>query len=344
MARYGILTSGGDCPGLNAVIRGIVLDSDSGHADFDYVGFRDGFWGLVYGETITLDRQAVRGISKEGGTILGTSRFGPYTEPDGGPENIKKTLERIGVDGVIAIGGDGTMAAAARLFGDGIPTVGVPKTIDNDLAATDYTFGFNTAVEIATEAVDRLRTTGNSHKRCMVLEVMGRHAGWIALYSGMAGGAHAILIPESPESLDQVCDWVTSVRDRGRAPMVVVAEGFTFPDMEEAHSHKGLDGFNRPRLGGIGEILAPLIEEKTGIETRATVLGHIQRGGVPSAWDRVLGTRFGFGVPELIADGGWGQMLALRGTDIVRVPFAEAVGHTKNVPLDLYGEARAAFG
>jgi len=178
----------------------------------------------------------------------------------------------------------------------------------------------------------------------MVLEVMGRHAGWIAMYSGLAGGAHAILIPESPESVDQICAWVTSVRDRGRAPMVVVAEGFTFPGMEEAHSHKGLDGFNRPRLGGIGEILAPIIEERTGIETRATVLGHIQRGGVPSAWDRVLGTRFGFAVPELIADGGWGQMLALRGTDIVRVPFADAVGHTKTVPLDFYGEARAVFG
>ncbi|MFT4200864.1 ATP-dependent 6-phosphofructokinase [Gordonia sp. (in: high G+C Gram-positive bacteria)] len=344
MARFGILTSGGDCPGLNAVIRAIVIDAESVHNDYEYVGFKDGFWGLVYGETIPLDRNTVRGISKEGGTILGTSRFGPYTEPDGGPENIKKTLERIGVDGVISIGGDGTMAASARLFSDGIPTVGVPKTIDNDLAATDYTFGFNTAVEISTEAVDRLRTTGNSHKRCMVLEVMGRHAGWIALYSGLAGGAHAILIPEAPESLEQVCAWVTSVRDRGRSPMVVVAEGFTLPEMTEAHSHKGLDGFNRPRLGGIGEILAPLIEEKTGIETRATVLGHIQRGGVPSAWDRVLGTRFGFAVPELIADGGWGQMLALHGTKIVRVPFEDAVGHTKNVPLDLYNEARAAFG
>lgn len=343
MARYGILTSGGDCPGLNAVIRGIVLDNNSGN-DYEYVGFRDGFWGLVYGEVIDLNRSAVRGISKEGGTILGTSRFGPYTEPDGGPDNIKKVLDRLDLDGVISIGGDGTMAATARLYADGIPAIGVPKTIDNDLEATDYTFGFNTAVEIATEAGDRLRTTGNSHKRCMVLEVMGRHAGWIALYSGLASGAHAILIPEEPESLDQVCAWVTSVRDRGRAPLVVVAEGFTFPEMAEAHSHKGLDGFNRPRLGGIGEILAPLIEEQTGIETRSTVLGHIQRGGVPSAWDRVLGTRFGFAVPELIAAGGWGQMLALRGTDIVPVPFSAAVGHTKNVPLSMYHEARAVFG
>ncbi|MFM9376674.1 6-phosphofructokinase [Gordonia sp. VNK21] len=342
MTRYGILTSGGDCPGLNAVIRGIVLDREA--EQHEYVGFLDGFKGLVYGDVMTLDRSVVRGIAKEGGTILRTSRFGPYSEPDGGPENIKKVLDRLGVEGVVCIGGDGTMAAANRLYEDGIPTVGVPKTIDNDLEATDYTFGFNTAVEIATEAVDRLRTTGNSHSRCMVLEVMGRHAGWIALYAGLAGGAHAILIPEAPESIEQVCAWVESVRDRGRAPMVVVAEGFTLPDMTEAYSDKGLDGFNRPRLGGIGEILAPIIEERTGIETRATVLGHIQRGGVPSAWDRVLGTRFGFAVPEMLDDGCWGQMLALRGMDIVRVPFADAVGHTKNVSMDLYREARGAFG
>ena len=343
MARFGILTSGGDCPGLNAVIRGTVLQGTSVH-DHEYVGFRDGFKGLVYGDAMDLDRSVVRGISQQGGTILGTSRFGPYVEPDGGPDNIKASLERLGVDGVIAIGGDGTMAAANRLLEDGIPVVGVPKTIDNDLKATDYTFGFNTAVEIATEAVDRLRTTGNSHKRCMVLEVMGRHAGWIAMYAGVAAGAHAVLIPEQPESLEQICEWVTSVRDRGRSPMVVVAEGFKFPDMDEAHSHKGMDGFNRPRLGGIAEILAPLIEEHTGIETRATVLGHIQRGGVPSAWDRVLGTRFGQAVSDLVADREWGMMVALRGTDIVRVPFSEAVGHTKTVPLDYYAGSRAIFG
>ncbi|MFT3715726.1 MAG: ATP-dependent 6-phosphofructokinase [Gordonia sp. (in: high G+C Gram-positive bacteria)] len=342
MARYGILTAGGDCPGLNAVIRGIVLDGQTEHGD-EYVGYLDGYKGLVYGNVMELDRSTVRGISKEGGTVLGTSRHGPYKEPNG-PDTIKKSMRHLGVDGVIAIGGDGTMAAANRLYEDGIPIIGVPKTIDNDLEATDYTFGFNTAVEIATEAADRLRTTGNSHKRCMVLEVMGRHAGWIALYAGMAAGAHAILIPEQPESLEQICAWVQSVTDRGRAPMVVVAEGFTFPDMDEAYSDKGLDEFGRPRLGGIGEILAPLIQEKTGIETRATVLGYIQRGGVPSAFDRVLGTRLGFAVPDLINDGGWGQMLALRGNDIVRVPFSEAAGKTKNVPLDMYEEARRVFG
>ncbi|GAC79598.1 6-phosphofructokinase [Gordonia malaquae] len=343
MGRFGILTSGGDCPGLNAVIRGTVLQGETLH-DQEFVGYLRGYRGLVYGDVMPLDRSVVRGISSQGGTILGTSRFGPYTEPDGTPDNIKAHMKRLGVDGVIAIGGDGTMAAANRLYEDGIPVVGVPKTIDNDLEATDYTFGFNTAVEIATEAVDRLRTTGNSHKRCMVLEVMGRHAGWIAMYAGTAGGAHAILIPEQPENLDQICEWVQSVRLRGRSPMVVVAEGFTLPDMDEAHSHKGMDGFNRPRLGGIGEILAPLIEEKTGIETRATVLGHIQRGGVPSAWDRVLGTRFGQAVSDMVADQAWGQMVALRGMDIERVPFSEAVGHTKNVPLDQYRGARAIFG
>ncbi|GEE03611.1 ATP-dependent 6-phosphofructokinase [Gordonia spumicola] len=343
MGRFGILTSGGDCPGLNAVIRGTVLQGETLH-DQEFVGYLRGYRGLVYGDVMSLDRGVVRGISSQGGTILGTSRFGPYTEPDGTPDNIKSHMRRLGVDGVIAIGGDGTMAAANRLYEDGIPVVGVPKTIDNDLEATDYTFGFNTAVEIATEAVDRLRTTGNSHKRCMVLEVMGRHAGWIAMFAGTAGGAHAILIPEHPESLEQICEWVRSVQDRGRSPMVVVAEGFTLPDMDEAHSHKGLDGFNRPRLGGIAEILAPLIEEKTGIETRATVLGHIQRGGVPSAWDRVLGTRFGQAVSNMVADGAWGQMVALRGMSVERVPFSEAVGHTKNVPLEQYLGARAIFG
>lgn len=343
MARFGILTSGGDCPGLNAVIRGIVLQGTSVH-DHEYVGFKDGFRGLVYGDVMELDRSVVRGISQQGGTILGTSRFGPYTEPDGGGQNIKEVLRRLEIDAVIAIGGDGTMAASNRLLEEGIPLVGVPKTIDNDLLATDYTFGFNTAVEIATEAVDRLRTTGNSHKRCMVLEVMGRHAGWIAIYAGVAAGAHAILIPEQPESLEQICEWVTSVKDRGRSPMVVVAEGFTLPDMDDAHSHKGVDGFNRPRLGGIADVLAPLIEERTGIETRSTILGYIQRGGVPSAWDRVLGTRFGQAASDLVADGVWGKMVALRGTDIVRVPLADAVGHTKTVPLDYYSGARAIFG
>ncbi|MGC4932899.1 6-phosphofructokinase [Gordonia sp. DT30] len=341
--RFGILTSGGDCPGLNAVIRGAVLKGETVYGQ-EFVGFRDGWYGLVYGDIIDLDRSVVRGLSHEGGTILGTSRFGPYSEPDGGPENIKRVLKNLGIDGVIAIGGEGTASAAKRLYEDGIDIVGVPKTIDNDINATDYTFGFDTAVNIATEAIDRLRTTGNSHKRCMVLEVMGRHAGWIALHSGIAGGAHAILIPEQPESINQICAWVTSVKNRGRSPMVVVAEGFTLPDMGEAHSTKGLDGFNRPRLGGIGEVLAPMIEERTGIETRATVLGHIQRGGTPTSFDRVLATRMGMATADLVADKAWGHMIALRGTEMARITFDEALANPKTVPLDQYQEVRVIFG
>ncbi|MGO2655509.1 MAG: 6-phosphofructokinase [Pseudoclavibacter sp.] len=340
--RIGILTSGGDCPGLNAVIRGAVLKGTEVYGQ-EFVGFLDGWRGMIEGDYITLDRARVRGLAKEGGTILGTSRIGPYRTEAGRPENILRTLAEHGVDAVIAIGGDGTMRAANLLRNDGIPIVGVPKTIDNDLDGTDYSFGFDTAVSIATESIDRLRTTGNAHKRCMVLEVMGRHAGWIALHAGTAGGAHAILIPEQAESLDQICAWVTSVRDRGRSPMVVVAEGFTLPDMDEAFSDKGLDGFGRARLGGIGEVLAPLIEERTGVESRATVLGHIQRGGVPTAFDRVLATRLGIEVVELVARRQWGRMVALRGTDIVSVPFDE-LAETKQVPAERYREVRAIFG
>ncbi len=343
MKRIGILTSGGDCPGLNAVIRGAVLKGTALN-DQEFVGFRDGWWGLVHGETIRLDRKDIRGLAREGGTILGTSRFGPYEGPNGGGANIQKTLDRLGIDSVIAIGGEGTAAASQRLYNEGIHIVGVPKTIDNDLDATDYTFGFDTAVEIATEAIDRLRTTGNSHKRCMVLEVMGRHAGWIALHAGTAGGAHVILIPEHTESLEQICAWVEHVRDRGRAPMVVVAEGFKLPDMDEAFSDKGLDGFHRPRLGGIAEVLAPMIEERTGIETRSTVLGHIQRGGVPTAFDRVLATRLGMAVVDLVKDEGWGNMVALHGTDIARVEFQDALANSKQVPAERYEEMRAIFG
>ncbi|MGZ8176427.1 6-phosphofructokinase [Williamsia sp. SKLECPSW1] len=343
MSRFGILTSGGDCPGLNAVIRGAVLKGETVYGQ-QFFGFRDGWRGLVENDVMPLDRSSVRGLSHEGGTILGTSRVGPYSETHGGIEAVRGTIADLGLDGVIAIGGEGTASASKRLHADGVNIVGVPKTIDNDLGATDYTFGFDTAVEIATEAIDRLRTTGNSHKRCMVLEVMGRHAGWIALYSGIAGGAHAILIPEQPESLDQICAWVTSVKNRGRSPMVVVAEGFRLPDMDSAHSTKGLDGFNRPRLGGIAEVLAPLIESRTGIETRGTVLGHIQRGGSPTGFDRVLATRLGMAVTDMVAERDWGKMVALSGTDIVRVAFDEALANHKTVPADQYQEIRVIFG
>jgi ATP-dependent phosphofructokinase / diphosphate-dependent phosphofructokinase len=249
-----------------------------------------------------------------------------------------------GIDAIIAIGGEGTLAAAKRLTDAGIRIVGVPKTVDNDLDATDYTFGFDTAVQIATEAMDRLRTTGDAHSRCMVAEVMGRHVGWIALHSGMASGAHAILIPEQRTSMEQIANWVTSAASRGRAPLVVVAEGFTLDSMDDPHSERGLDAFGRPRLGGIGELIAPLIEERTGIETRATTLGHIQRGGTPSAFDRVLATRLGMAAVNAVTNGDWGRMVALRSTEIVTVPFAEALGTLKTVPQSRYDEAAMLFG
>jgi len=340
--KIGILTSGGDCPGLNAVIRGAVLKGIAVHGQ-EFVGYRDGWRGVVEGDIIDLPRTMVRGISKQGGTILGTSRTNPF-EHGGGPEVIKRQMDQLGIDAMIAIGGEGTLAAAKRLTDAGIKIVGVPKTIDNDLDATDYTFGFDTAVEIATEAIDRLRTTGESHHRCMIAEVMGRHVGWIALHSGMASGAHAILIPEQRVSIDQIAAWVKLAHDRGRAPLVVVAEGFTTDTMDEAHSERGLDTFGRPRLGGIAEQLAPEIEARTGIETRATILGHIQRGGVPTAFDRVLATRLGMAAIDSVVDGHWGTMVSLNGTDIVHVGFDAALGRLKTVPQDRYDEARVLFG
>ncbi|MGA1837101.1 6-phosphofructokinase [Herbiconiux sp. 11R-BC] len=340
--RIGILTSGGDCPGLNAVIRGAVLKGTEINGQ-EFVGFRDGWRGVVNGDILPLERSNVRGIAKQGGTILGTSRTNPF-EGNGGPERIQEMLDANGIDAIMAIGGEGTLAAAKRLTDAGLKIVGVPKTVDNDLDATDYTFGFDTAVEIATEAMDRLRTTGDSHSRCMVAEVMGRHVGWIALHSGMAAGAHAILIPEQKTSMDQVARWVQSAADRGRAPLVVVAEGFMPDHEDDAHSERGLDAFGRPRLGGIGERLAPMIEELTGIETRATTLGHIQRGGVPTAYDRVLATRLGMAASDIVNESAWGQMVALRGTEIVTVGFEEALGKLKVVPQHRYDEAAMLFG
>lgn len=341
--KIGILTSGGDAPGLNAVIRGIVLSGLQTGKCEDFVGFRNGWKGVVDGDIIPLGRHQVMGIHKQGGTIIGTSRTNPF-EGNGGPDRIAQVMRDHGIDAIIAIGGEGTLAAAKRLTDAGINIVGVPKTVDNDLSATDYTFGFDTAVSIATEAMDRLRTTGDSHGRCMIAEVMGRHVGWIALHSGMASGAHAILIPERKTSVDQIIEWVTSAHDRGRAPLVVVAEGFALDSMDDAHSERGLDAFGRPRLGGIGEMLAPIIEERTGIETRATTLGHIQRGGTPTAYDRVLATRLGMAALDAAIAERWGHMVALRGTDIVNVPFADALGTLKTVPLERYEEARILFG
>jgi phosphofructokinase-like protein len=340
--KIGILTSGGDCPGLNAVIRGAVLKGIAIHGH-EFVGFLDGWRGVVEGDIIEIPRTLVRGIAKQGGTILGTSRTNPF-ENNGGPAVIKAHMDRLGIDAIIAIGGEGTLAAAKRLTDAGLKIVGVPKTVDNDLDATDYTFGFDTAVQIATEAIDRLRTTGESHHRCMIAEVMGRHVGWIALHAGMASGAHAILIPEQKASMDQITEWVQEAHHRGRAPLVVVAEGFVPEGQETPHSERGLDTFGRPRLGGIAELLAPELEARTGIETRATVLGHIQRGGVPSAFDRVLATRLGMAAIDSVVDHRWGTMVSLHGTDIVHVGFDAALGNLKSVPQHRYDEAAVLFG
>jgi len=339
--KIGILTSGGDAPGLNAVIRAAVLKGTRVHGH-EFVGFVGGYKGLCEATMMPLTRHEVKGISKEGGTILGTSRTNPFDF--GGAERVREVLDEHNIDAIIAIGGEGSLAAAKELTDAGLPIVGVPKTVDNDLNGTDFTFGFDTAISIATEAMDRLRTTGDSHSRCMVAEVMGRHVGWIALHSGMAAGAHAILIPERKTSMEELTRWVRSAYDRGRAPLVVVAEGFALDTMDDPHSERGLDAFGRPRLGGIGDLLAPMIEEATGIETRATTLGHIQRGGTPSAFDRVLATRFGMSVINMVNDKEWGHMVALRGTEIVRTDFVDALGALKTVPEDRYEAAAMLFG
>lgn len=341
--RIGLLTSGGDCPGLNAVIRSAVLHGIKSY-DYELVGIKNGWAGLIDRDYIDLPRQVVRGLARTGGTILGTSRTHPYNAEGGGPENIKKNMAAMGIDAVVAIGGEGTLAGAKKLHDDGVPLVGVPKTIDNDLRGTDYTFGFDTAVSIATDAMDRLRTTGESHHRCMVAEVMGRHVGWIALHSGMAAGAHAILIPEEPTSMKQVCRWAQQVHDRGRSPLIVVAEGFVPEGYENPMSEAGVEASGRPRLGGIGEWVTQEIEKTTGIETRSTVLGHIQRGGAPTGYDRVLSTRFGMGAIDLVHQQRYGEMVALDGTEIVQIGLEHAFSGLKEVPSYRYEEARVLFG
>lgn len=349
--RIGVLCSGGDSPGMNAAIRGAVLRGVDVHG-FEIVGFMDGWRGFHDGEYIPLDRLAVRGLSPRGGVVIGTSRVPPFPGGRGTPEALRAVADRLaayGLDGLLLIGGNGTQTVARMLSDAGIRVIGLPKTIDNDLGGTDYTFGFDTAVSIAAEAIDRLRTTGESHRRCMVLEVMGRDAGWIALHAGMAGGAQVTLVPEFPERIEQIAAWVLSVRDRGRSSLVVVAEGFRLAGAElGAPEHQvtreGRDGFGRPRLGGVAEVLAPLIEERTGVETRATVLGHVQRGGSPTAFDRVLATRTGIAAADAVADGDWGSMAGLRGDTIEMVPLAAAVGALKTVPEARYAEVRRNFG
>ncbi len=340
--RIGVLTGGGDCPGLNAVIRAVVRKGVGVHGH-EFVGFRDGWKGPLENITTPLGVPEVRGILPRGGTILGSSRTNPF-KVDHGFDKVVGTLHENGVDALIAIGGEDTLGVATRLGQMGVNVVGVPKTIDNDLNATDYTFGFDTAVNIAMEAIDRLHTTAESHHRALIVEVMGRHAGWIALHAGLAGGANVILIPELPFSLERVCAYVESRFQSHYAPIIVVAEGATPDGGQNATIDKGLDAFGHARLGGIGEWLAGEIEKQTGKEARTTVLGHIQRGGTPSAFDRVLATRFGLHAVDAASDAAWGQMVALRGTEIVRVPLTEATSELKTVRPELYAEAEVFFG
>ena len=341
--RIGVLTGGGDCPGLNAVIRAVVRKAIYGYDD-QVFGFRDGWRGVLedVGDELTIE--STRGILPRGGTILGSSRTNPYKRDDG-VELTRQTLAAHQLDGLIAIGGDDTLGAAKRLNDDGINVIGVPKTIDNDLGATDVTFGFDTAVHVASEAIDRLHTTAESHNRILVVEVMGRSAGWIALHSGIAGGADVILIPEIPFDIDEVCRLIRHRHERGRYfSIVVVAEGAT-PKAGTMEIVTGeVDEFGHPRLGGIGQRLEREIEQRLGYETRTTVLGHIQRGGTPTAFDRVLASRLGLAAVEAAHEGRWGTMTALHATQIELVSLADAVAEVKRVPIEEYSRYGVLFG
>ena len=340
--RIGVLTGGGDCPGLNAVIRAVVRKGVTAYGH-EFVGFRDGWKGPLEGLTKPLGIAEVRGILPRGGTILGSSRTNPF-KIENGVERIKANLAEQGVDALVAIGGEDTLGVATKLTDLGVNVVGVPKTIDNDLNATDYTFGFDTAVNIAMEAIDRLHTTAESHHRTLVVEVMGRHAGWIALHAGLAGGANVILLPERNFDVEQVATYVTKRFQVEYAPIVVVAEGAQPLEGQMSVQNQELDAFGHVRLGGIGQWLAQQLEEKTGKEARTVVLGHIQRGGTPTAFDRVLATRFGLQAIDAVHEGDFGKMMALRGTDIVRVPLADGTGELKTVPIARYDEAEVFFG
>jgi ATP-dependent phosphofructokinase / diphosphate-dependent phosphofructokinase len=340
--RIGVLTGGGDCPGLNAVIRAVVRKGVEvyGH---EFIGFKDGWRGPLEGLTKPLGVPEVRGILPRGGTILRSSRTNPF-KIEGGVERIKANLASHGVDALIAIGGEDTLGVATKLDELGVHVIGVPKTIDNDLNATDLTFGFDTAVNIAMEAIDRLHTTAESHHRAVIVEVMGRHAGWIALHSGLAGGANVILIPEQRFDLEKVVAHVDHRFKIDYSPIVVIAEGAMPGDGDIVTQTGELDAFGHVRLGGIGNWLADQIEKRTGKEARCVVLGHTQRGGTPTAFDRVLATRFGLQAIDAAHEGDWGKMVALRGTEIVRVPLIEATKELKTVPPHRYAEAEVFFG
>lgn len=341
--KIGILTSGGDCPGLNAVIRAIVRKAD--RFNYETVGITNGWKGLFDDSYKPLNLVTVAGIVNRGGTILGTSRFNPFTEKNGS-ETLLHKIAKERFDAIISIGGEGSMHIAQQAFELGVNVIGVPKTIDNDIYGTDYTFGFDTAVQIATEAIDRLHTTAESHHRIMILEVMGRHAGWIALYSGIAGGADVIIIPEKKIKIDDVCEVLRRRFIRGKLfSIIVVAEGAQFleDEMKKVAANRKYDDYGRVRLGGISRYLAEEIEKRTDFETRSTILGYVQRGGVPSAFDRVLGTRFGMYAVEMIKAKKFGRMCAIQSNEITDITIKKATSKLKTVDLNIYKVAQVFF-
>jgi len=341
--RVGVLSGGGDAPGINAVIRAVVRKGIQ-HYGYGIIGIRDGWHGVLEGEFLPLDLKSASGILPRGGSILGTSRTNPFKH-EKGPEKIIKNAKEAGMEAVVAIGGDDTLSVAHKMGELGLKCVGVPKTIDNDLVGTDYTFGFNTAVAIATEALDRIHTTAETHHRVMILEVMGRYTGWIALEAGLAGGADVILIPEKPFDIDEVCEYIKRRQERGRNfSIIVVAEGSKPKGGAEIVYSESIDEFGHIRLGGVGYYLGKEIEKRMGIETRVVVLGHLQRGGSPTAFDRILATRFGIAAIDLVHKGRFGHMVALQGNKIVSVPLRDVIGKRKTVDLELYDIASVFFG
>ena len=341
--RVGVLTGGGDCPGLNAVLRAIVRKGERAYGD-EIVGFLDAWDGVIDRRTTPLTVESMRGLLPRGGTVLGTRRGSPFDRP-GGVDDVAATFADMGLDGLLVVGGNGSLSVACKLSTErGLPIIGVPKTIDNDIAGTEVTFGFNTAVQIATDAIDRLHTTAESHDRVMVVEVMGRHSGWIATYAGIAGGATAVLIPERPFDIARVCDRLTRRHRRGRyASIVVVAEGAVPREGTIEMADQEIDRFGHIRLGGIGHLVAAEIGARTGYETRPVLLGHVQRGGTPTALDRVLSTRFGVAAIDAAHRGAWGHMVGLHADEIVDVPLVDVVGRTRQVTDHLYDEVATVF-
>jgi phosphofructokinase-like protein len=341
--KVGILSGGGDAPGINAVVRAVIRKGIQCYK-YEIVGIKEGWKGLLENEFLPLDLKASSGILPRGGSILGTSRTNPFKREDG-PEQIMRNAKNAGIGAVVAIGGDDTLSVAYKMGEFGLKCVGVPKTIDNDLAGTDYTFGFNTAVSIATEALDRLHTTAETHQRVMILEVMGRYTGWIALEAGLAGGADAILIPEKSFDIEEVCKYIKRRQKRGRNfSIIVVAEGAKPKGGQEIVYSESVDEFGHIRLGGVGYYLGKEIEKCMGIETRVVVLGHIQRGGSPTAFDRILATQFGIGAIDLVHERKFGRMVAIKGNKMVSVPLKDVIGKRKTVDMELYDMASVFFG